>query len=102
MRPVTVSKTGVGQTAIVPMDYALAHFSASAAVIVDGTVTFNIEHTYDNVLDSAVTPVWFAPAADAGKTANHDKAYSAPIRGVRANVTAGTGTVTMTVLQGHG
>lgn len=101
MRPVTVSKTGVGQTAVVPVDYAAAYDATSAAAVVSGTVTFNIEHTYDNVLDSAVTPTWFALAADTGKTANHFREYLAPIRGIRANITAGTGSVTLTVLQGH-
>lgn len=100
MRPVVVSKTGTGQTAVVPTDYMQISFAVSAAVVVSGTVTFNIEHTYDDVLDPAVTPTWFAPTADSGKTANYDKGYAFPIRGVRVNTTAGTGTVTLTVLQG--
>lgn len=100
MRPSVVSKTGVGQTAVVPVDYLQSRFAVSAAGVVNGTVTFNIEHTYDDVLNPAVTPTWFAPAADSGKTANHDKGFTSPVRGIRGNVTAGTGTLTLTVLQG--
>jgi len=99
MRPVVVSQTGVGAR-IIPVDYLQVAFSVGVGVTVTGTVTFSIEHTYDDALNPAVTPIWFAPTADAGKTANYDKGFVTPIRAVRLNVTAGTGTAVMTVLQG--
>lgn len=93
MRPITVTRTGVGATTTVLLDWQNPSFAVGVGVVASGTVTFNIEHTYDGTN-------WYAPAADAGKTANHDKGYTTPVLGIRANVTAGTGTVTMTVLQG--
>ena len=99
MRPVIVSQTGVG-TKVVPVDYLQVPPRISAAGIVTGTATFNIEHTYSNVNDPTVTPVWFAPTADSGKSANYDKGFEFPIMGIRLNVTAGTGSVALTVLQG--
>ncbi len=99
MRPVKVSQTGTGNK-IVPVDYMQCPPRISAAGTITGTVTYNIEHTYDNVNDPSVTPIWFDPAANSGKTANYDVGYEFPIMGLRLNVTAGTGTVVMTVLQG--
>lgn len=92
MRPVTISRTGVGAVSTL-LDHQTAPFSVGVGVAVSGTVTYNIEHTYDGT-------TWFAPAADAGKTAAHDKGFVTPVYGIRLNVTAGTGSVTGTVLQG--
>ena len=92
MRPVTISRTGVG-TVVVLLDHQTAPFAIGVGAVVSGTVTYNIEHSYDGTN-------WFAPAADSGKTGNHDKGFVTPVAGIRINVTAGTGSVTATVLQG--
>ena len=99
MRPVFVSQTCVG-TRIVPVDYLQNRFLVGVGVVVSGTVTYSVQHSYDDVLNPAVTPVWFTATDFSGKTANFDGSYVSPIRGLRLNVTAGTGTATMTVLQG--
>ena len=100
MRPVTVSRTGVGQSAVVPTDYMQISPSVGVGAVVSGTVTYNVEHTYSDVLDPTVTPVWFVAPELSAQTTSKDGVYVGPIRGLRVNVTAGTGSVTMTVLQG--
>lgn len=100
MRPVTVSKTGVGQTAVVPVDYLQTAFAIGFGVVVSGTVTYTVQHTFDNVLDPTVTPTWFPHETLAGQTASQDGNYAFPIRGIRIDNTAGTGSTTLTVLQG--
>ena len=92
MKPVSISRTGVGAVGML-LDYQTAPFSVGIGVAVTGTVTYNIEHSYDGTN-------WFAPAADSGKTAAYDKGFTTPVYGVRVNVTAGTGSVTATILQG--
>lgn len=92
MRPMTLSRTGVGAVAA-PLDHQTTPFAVGVGVVVSGTVTYNIEHSYDGLN-------WFAPAGDSGKTGNYDKGFVTPIAWVRINVTAGTGSVTATVLQG--
>lgn len=92
MRPITVSRTGVGAVSV-PLDHQTVPFGVGVGVVVSGTVTYNIEHSYNGTN-------WFAPAADSGKNANYDKGFTHPILAVRVNVTAGTGSVTATVLQG--
>ena len=100
MRPLTVSQTDVGASAVVPVDFMQISPSVSIGAVVSGTVTYNIEHTYSDTLDSTVTPVWFVAPELSAKTTSADGVFKGPIRGLRINITAGSGTVTMTVLQG--
>ena len=100
MTPSVVSKTGTGTSAWVPVDYRQSVTNIGLGIVVNGTVTYDVEHTFDNIFDSTVTPTAFKHATITGQTANKDGAYNAPIRAVRLNNTAGTGTTTMTVLQG--
>ena len=101
MRAAVVSKTGVGQTAIVPIDYSQNNFGIGFGVVVSGTITYTVQHAFDNVLDPTVTPTWFDHADLSGETANQDGNYAFPVRGIRLNNTAGDGSATLTVLQGN-
>lgn len=66
-----------------------------------GSATYTVQHTFDNVFDSSVTPTWFDHASVAGETASLDGSYSASIAAIRLKVTVyASGTVTLTVLQG--
>lgn len=66
-----------------------------------GSATYTVQHTFDNVFDSSVTPTWFDHASVAGETASLDGSYSAAVAAIRLKVTVfGGGTVTLTVLQG--
>lgn len=100
MRPSSFSQTGVGTTAWFPVNYRQSPFNASFGCVVSGTVTYTVEHTFDDVFDPAVTPTAFPNATVAAATANANGNYAFPIRAVRLNITAGTGTVTVTWLQG--
>jgi hypothetical protein len=101
MRPVVVSVTGVGTSPVVPLDYLQLDFKVALGAVVSGTVTYTIQHTFDNILDPTVTPTWFNHDSMVDLTANEDGNYFFPVRGTRVNLTAGTGTVTLTVLQGN-
>lgn len=107
MRPVTVSQTGVGTSPLIVWDYIQTPFNASISTIVTGTVTYTIQHTFDDVFASTYTPAagnWFDHdvANMVSATTNQDSNYSAPIRASRINQTAGTGSVSLTGLQGIG
>lgn len=101
MRPVTKSQTGVGQTAWIPIDYLQTAFAVGFGVVASGTVTYTVEHTFDNVLDPTVTPTAFTNETLTNQTTSQDGNYAFPIRAIRVNVTAGTGSATITVLQGN-
>lgn len=99
MRPVILTQTGVGISPVCPMDREQAPFNAGIGCVVNGTATYNIEHTFDDVQNAAVTPTWFQNTGITAQTTNANGNYAFPIRAVRVNVTAGTGTVTATILQ---
>lgn len=100
MRPQVIKQTGVGSSVWIPVDYKQAPFSIGMGMVVSGTVTYQVEHTFDDVYDATVTPVAFIHSTMIGKTINADGNYAFPIRAIRVNVTAGTGSATLTILQG--
>lgn len=100
MRPQVISKTGTGTTEWIPLDYKQNPFNVGFGVTVSGTVTYDIEHTFDDVFDTSITPVAFKHSSLTAQTVNKDGNYAFPIRAVRINNTAGTGTTTLTLLQG--
>jgi hypothetical protein len=100
MRPQVISKTGTGTTAWIPLDYKQAPFNVSVAAVISGTITYDIEHTFDDIFDTAITPTAFKHATIVSQSANKDGNYAFPIRAIRVNNTAGTGSTTLTILQG--
>lgn len=100
MRPQNFSLTGTGTSAWIPLDYKQSPFNVGFGVVVNGTITYDIEHTFDDVFDSSVTPTAFKHASLTAQTTNKDGNYAFPIRAIRINNTAGTGSTTVTLLQG--
>ena len=101
MRPQVIQLSSVATSAWIPLDYKQSPFSVGFGVVLSGTATYTVEHTFDDVYDTTITPTAFAHASIAGKTANDNSSYNFPVRAVRLNVTAWTsGTVTATFLQG--
>jgi len=103
MRPQTVTKSSAGATDWIPINSRVENsFGIGIGCVVAGgsTLTYKVEHTFDDVFDSSVTPTAFDHATIVSKTANSDGNYAYPIRAVRLNITAFTsGSVTMTLLQ---
>ncbi len=99
MRPMVTSKTGTGASSVLVLDHYRNPFNVGLAVVVSGTVTYTVQHTFDDVLDASVTPTWFSHEQLAGQVAAADGNYAFPVRGIRLNVTAGTGTATLTAIQ---
>jgi hypothetical protein len=102
MRPQEVTQTGTGATAWIPVNYRQSPFNIGfGAVIVSGTATYSVQHTFDDVFDASVTPVAFDNANATAQTTNANSNYMFPVRAVRLNVTAGTSPVVrLTLLQG--
>ena len=55
---------------------------------------------FDDVYNSTITPTAFKHSSLTSQTTNKDSNYAFPIRAIRLNNTAGTGTSTITILQG--
>lgn len=99
MRPKTIQVTGVGTSAWIPIDWYKLPINVSLHAIVSGTVTSTIEYTVSDVYDPAVTPIAFSVTGMSGLTANTAGNIAFPIRAVRINNTAGTGTTSLTIMQ---
>lgn len=102
MRPTIVSRSAAGTSAWIPLDYKQSPFNVGLGLVISGTLTADVEHTFDDVFDSTVTPTAFKHTSLVGKTASADGNYAFPIRAVRINNTAFTsGSATLTILQGQ-
>jgi hypothetical protein len=99
MRSIVISKTGTGSSSIAPLDTYRNPFNVGVGVVVSGTVNYTIQHTFDDIQDSAVTPVWFSHPTLASLTANADGNYAFPVRGVKILVNSGDGSATVTLIQ---
>lgn len=103
MRPIinTVSSATTGNA--IPLDVRSSNFQVGFGCVVTGTLTYKVQHTFDDIQDPSVTPTWFDHPDVTSKTANADGNYAFPISALRLNVTAYTsGSVTISVLESAG
>lgn len=102
MRRVVQTVTGVANSPAIPMDHRAQFFNVGIEAIVSATATYNVQFTMDDIY-SATPPTWFnVPSPFTGATANQIGNLTVPCSAMRLNVTASTGTVTLTLLQSSG
>lgn len=103
MRPkIMPTITGVGTSAIWVPDRRPVPTNIAVAVDITGTVTYTVQYTYDNVQAPGFTPAgatWRSHATLVNLSANGDGNFAYPPRGIRLNVTAGTGTCSLRIIQ---
>ena len=92
MTPVTISQTGVGNSAATKVDTFIAPFNIGFGVVVTGTVTYTVQHSFDGT-------DWFNHPDVAAETANADGNYAFPVLLIRLTVNSGSGTATLTAIQ---
>jgi hypothetical protein len=104
MRPIKVSVSdasgGTKNSNAAILDYYGRPEVALQAVIT-GTATYTIQQTLDNPLETGVTPTWFdhPDSTLVGATTNKQGNYAYLPVAVRVQQTAGTGSVTLTIVQ---
>ena len=109
MRPKVITQTGVGLSRPFVVNYRQNAFRISVSTNVTGTATYTIQHTFDDpnnftdANDYNTNANWFdIDLTDmVGATTDQDGNYFFPVRAVRTNVTAGTGSVATTLIQGN-
>ena len=105
MRPVRVTIDSVAASAPIPLDIHQDPFNVSLGVVLSGgaSLTYSVEHTFDDVFAAGFTPAsatWFANSGLGAQTTSRDGNYAFPVTAVRLNVTARVGgSATMTVIQ---
>lgn len=102
MRAIVLTATGVAATPVAATNLNISPFHIGFGVVVTGTTTYTVQHTFDDVYAPGFNPAtatWFSHATVVAATANADGNYAFPVRGIRVNLTAGTGSVVATLLQ---
>jgi hypothetical protein len=97
MKVQTVSKTGVGSSAALVMNTNISPFNVGFGVVVTGTATYTVQHTFDDPAVGFTT--WFSHPTVAAQTTNDDGNYAFPVTGIKVLVTSGDGTATMNLIQ---
>ena len=97
MKVQTVTKTGTGSSSALVMNTNQTPFNVGFGVIVSGTVTYTIQHTFDDPGVGFTT--WFSHPTVVDETTNQDGNYAFPVTGVKVLVTAGTGTAALNLIQ---
>lgn len=99
---ITLTKTGTGRSRVHVPDTFQNPFNIGIGCVVSGTVVYSVEHTFADVFDPAFDPataVWFKNSGLTDKTGNENGNYAYPVNGISLNITSGTGTVTVYILQ---
>ena len=97
MKVQIVSKTGTGSSSALVMNTNISPFNVGFGVVVSGTVTYSVQHTFDDPAVGFTT--WYSHPTIAIKTDNQDGNYAFPVTGIKILVTAGNGSATMNLIQ---
>ena len=105
MRPIRVTVGSATSSAPIPLDTYSDPFNVSIGVVLSAgaTLTYTVEHTFDDVFAANFDPAtatWFANSGLSAKTTSLDGNYVSPVTAVRLRISACTsGNATMTVIQ---
>lgn len=90
MNPKSVSYSSTGSKDAIAIDWRIAPVNVGYAVIIPGGVTASVtfDHTYDNVNDPNLTPVWIASSAI---TTTTEGTITAPFQFVRLTIASVSG-----------
>jgi len=108
MRPIRVTVGAQAASAPVPLNNYSDPFNVGIGVALSSgaSLTFTVEHTFDDVFAAGFNPAtatWFANTGLTAKTASTDGNYAFPVTAVRLNVTTwASGTANMTIIQAGG
>ena len=73
----------------IPLDCGQASFNVGLGLIITGTGTYKVEHTFDNI-QTVASPTAFAHSVLTGITTSTDSNYAYPVRAVRLTCTSWT------------
>lgn len=87
----------------IPLNQYAVPFNVGFGVVIDnsGAAVFRVEHTFDNVFDTSITPTVFVHEDVSSNDGNVDGNYAFPVRATRVAVqsVSGAATIDFTVLQ---
>jgi len=101
MPNISYTVTGAGTSPVYACDNFQAPFNIGYGTTISATATFKLEYTFDDVQAdgySAASGTWFTMSGTSGSTAVSGS-FTIPCRGIRLNVSASTGSMTLYVQQ---
>ena len=99
MKAVTKTVTNTGTSTPILFDTYISPFNIGFGVVITGSPTYTVQHTFDDVADASVSPTWFNHDDLVSETTSQDGNYAFPVTAIRINVSVGTGTTTITAIQ---
>ena len=88
----TATANGSGSaTGWIPLNQFETPFNVGFGVTVQGSAKFSVQHTFDDVADSTVTPTAFDHSTVSGKSAAIDGNYAFACAAVRLQIVSASG-----------
>ena len=92
MTTFSATQNGPGASAPVTLTPSISPFNVGFAVVVTGTVSYSVQHSFDSVN-------WFENAIASKLSHTQDGNYAFPIKQMRVYIWTGTGQATLTGIQ---
>jgi hypothetical protein len=106
MRPVYFTISGAsGVSPVFPVNAYIAPTNLGLGATVTGTITYTVQYTFDDVFAANYNPSsgnWVNHPTLTAQTTSKDSNIAYPVSGVRIISTAGTGSVTLTIIEAGG
>lgn len=104
MRPIRVTVTGVAASAPIAISNYSVPCNVGIGIKISATATYTVQFTFDDIFAAGFNPAtatWYNSSDTnvVAATTNQMTNIAFPVVAVRLNVTASTGTATMTVIQ---
>ena len=106
MRPVNLTISGAsGVSPVCPVNTYIAPTNLALAATVTGVITYTVQYTFDDVFAAnyvAASGNWTDHPTLTAQSTTKDANIAYPVTGVRIISTAGTGSVTLTIIEAGG
>lgn len=102
MRPASTTQSGVGRSAVIPLNHHADPFNVGLHATVTAPATYTVEYTADDPFAAGFNPAtatWFPVTGLSGLSAAASVAFAVPARAVSIAQTAGAGSTTLTIIQ---
>lgn len=97
MKVQSVTQTGAGSTTPFVMNTNISPFNVGFGCVVTGTVSYTVQHTFDNPAVGFTT--WFDHPTIAAQSTSKDGNYAFPVTGIRLTIASGGGSVAFSLVQ---
>ena len=102
MPAISWTVTGTGTSPIYGVDNFQAPFNVGIGCTISATATYSVQYTFDDIQADgyvASSGTWFTSSDFSSATTSKAASFTIPCRGIRLNVSASTGSVTIQIQQ---